>query len=65
MAIAQKLHLILPFHLKYFNVLQFRIYLLPLPLNRSMPHLHLFLYTLWWERESYEMIIICERLLYF
>lgn len=61
MATAQKLHIILPFHRKHFHVLQFRIYLLPLPLNRSTPHLHLFLCTLWWERESKVMIFILEK----
>jgi len=61
MAIAQKLHIILPFHRKHFNVLQFRIYLLALPLNRRRPHHHLFLYALWWERENKIIIIIREE----
>jgi hypothetical protein len=48
---------LLPFYLKLFSVLLFQMYL-SFPLNRVTLHLHLFLCTLWWERESNEMVII-------
>jgi hypothetical protein len=48
---------LLPFYLKLFSVLLFQMYL-SLPLNRVTLHLHLFLCTLWWVKESNEMVII-------